>query len=340
MDIFYNNSYDPHTDWDHLNTLLASPDIPSVELALSILENTPQATRHATHALALISKFHQPQLQDRALVLLNSFLPHQQVALALQPLRVFDPVATHTTAWQEYARRIQIFEKTHHLYEPLILQNPNYIKAYLQITKIAVIEYQQWAIGFLYAEKVLQLLPDLTEARLFWVDAFVFHFFPLHLRTDQAPLILQHIDAIQSKIPHLAPLASYRRALIFNSVLPDPQKATTEFQKALDGGIQPPHKEKVQLQLAKLHVQLHNYQAAAPLLQQLERTEGPDKIAYELAITAWKGFNNPHAAINLLRRAATRDPHNHQICLDLAQLYTQVGDQRQANFYHQQALKY
>jgi tetratricopeptide (TPR) repeat protein len=340
MDIFYSNQHDHNTDWAHLNTLLASTDSANVELGLTILENNPQATRHAAPALALISKFHAPPTNARAEVLLNSYLPVQQVALFMQPLRVFDPVAAAITAWQEYARRLQIFERSHHIYEDLILQNPNYVKWYLQIAKIAIIEYEQWGIGFRYAEKVLQHQPDSVEPRLFWIDAFVFHFFPKQLRLEQVAEVLAQIDLIDQKVRHIAPLAAYRRGLIFDTILPDHDRAAHEFERALAGGIQPPHKEKVQLALAKIYVAQAQYDKAAPLLENLQHSEGIDKIALLLALTAWKGFGNHAAAISLLKRAASRQPHNAQILQHLADLYRHIGDQKNANFYQQQALKY
>jgi tetratricopeptide (TPR) repeat protein len=340
MEVFYSNTYDSDADWLQLNVLLASPDTTNVALGLSILEQSVQATRHVAAALALVAKFHAAPLQTQAQVLLNSYLPQQQRAAVLLPLQVFDPVVGQVTPWQEYARRIQAFEKAYPNYADFFEQNPNYVKWYFQIAKIAIAEYNQWAIGFIYLEKLLALQPESIEPRLYWIDAFVFAFFPKNQNIERVDEVLAQINLIESKVKHIAPLAAFRRGLIYNSVRPLPILAAEELQKALDGGLQSPHKERVMLDLARIYLQLENYPKAAHLLQIIEKTEGSHNIYYELGLTAWKGFNNPQAAINLFKRVATRQPQNWKIAKMLSELYAEIGDRRNAQFYQQQALKY
>lgn len=340
MEVFYSNRNNEDADWQQLNLLLASPDVTNVALGLTLLGQSPSAIRQVAPALALVAKFHAPPLQADAEVLLNTYLPIQQVALHMQPLRVFDPVAGLTTAWPTYAQRIQVFEKAYLLYAPYFEQNPNYAKWYFQIAKIAINEYKQWAIGFIYLEKILALQPDFIEPRLYWIDAFVFDFFAKNQKLAQIDEVLAQINSIEAKVKHIAPLAAFRRGLIYNSVRRLPILAAQELQKALDGGLQSPDKEQVMLDLARIYLELENYPKAAVLLQAIEKNEGPHNIYYELGLTAWKGFNNPQAAINLFKRVATRQPQNAKIAKMLAELYTQIGDRRNAQFYQQQALKY
>jgi tetratricopeptide (TPR) repeat protein len=340
MEVFYSNTNNDDADWQQLNLLLASPDVTNVALGLTLLGQSPSAIRQVAPALALVAKFHALPLQADAEVLLNTYLPIQQVALVMQPLRVFDPIAGLTTPWATYAQRVQIFEKAYLLYAPYFEQNSNYAKWYFQIAKIAINEYKQWAIGFIYLEKILALQPDFMEPRLYWIDAFVFYFFPKQQKLELIDEVLAQINSIEAKVKHIAPLAAFRRGLIYNSVRRLPILAAQELQKALDGGLQSPDKQNVMLDLARLYLELENYPKAAALLQAIEKNEGPHNIYYELGLTAWKGFNNPHAAINLFKRVATRQPHAAKIAQMLAELYAEIGDRRNAQFYQQQALKY
>ena len=340
MEVFYSNSESLQAEEiQNIKDLLSSAEITNIELGLTLLQSYPKAIKQVAIPLVLIYKFRQAALKEKAQILLHTYLSASFLQQLLMPLQVFDPVPAQTMTWLHYSKRLQLFEQYKAEYEPFILADKQYLKWYLQIAKICILEYKQWAIAMPYLNCLLNCETTGLEARLYWIDAYLFYYFPKRMQLEQAHEVIKSIQTIALKAPHIAPLAAYRLGLVYELVFKDNAKIIHYYQQALDLGIKGENYNQIAFKLAQVYILESQYEKANYLLKNLEKQWGIMPIAYELALVAWKGYNNYDIAINLLKRILARDMEVLQPCLDLVEIYTLLQDETNANFYRKQALQ-
>lgn len=338
MEVFYGNSEKlQEEEIQNIANLLSSAEVTNIELGLTLLQHYPKAVKEVAIPLILIYKFRQGELKQKAQILLHSYLPSQIFHNLLLPLQVFDPVDAQTLTWIHYSKRLQIFEQNKWQYEPYILADKHYLKWYLQIAKICILEYTQWAMAMPYLNCLLNCETSDLEARLYWIDAYLFYYFPKDLHHDKAEEVIKSIQTIALHATHIAPLAAYRLGLVYELVHKDNRMIIHYYQQALDLGLKGESYKKVALKLVQTYIQIEDYEKANNLLQSLEKQFGVEPILYELAIVAWKAYKNYQVAINLLKRILAKNKTIVQPCLDLVNIYKEIDDTINANFYQQQA---
>lgn len=339
MEIIYTQSLDNSMAWDDLNQYLCSPDAANVELALTLLENNPRATPQAAAGLTLLNQFGEAAQQARARVLLNSYLSRQAVAQWEQPLRVFAPTSGETMNWLAFNRWIQLYEMQRHEYEEFILQNPLFIKHYFRLLQSLVHEFKQWAVAFQYAERLLVRQPDNLEARLYWVDALLFHYFPRGEKLDLVEDAQQWIHRVEQAHPRAAGVAAYRLGLVATHYLPDVAEACRQYERAIQNGLQYPHRTEALAAVGRYYAQQSDWTRAKYYLEQAQQEDNAKHINEWLGLVYWQGYGQTEEAITLLKRACAFDLHLVEARLWLGQLYQSLGQRHNAQLYLEQALR-
>ena len=240
MEVFYHQNSNNGIEWEQINDYLCSVDLQNVEIGLLLLEQNPQAVKYAEVGLNLLKYFAKNAYQERAQVLINSFLDRRKIEAANQLFMIFSEVAIERMQWAEFAKLLSIFELESNTYLQYIEGRPQFEICFVVLAH-NLLKYNQDADKcWTYTNKVLSKNSNNLRIRMCWVELLMRHFLPKGQHRECMEELAQVLEQFYQQKPSLKQLMAYYLAVFYMEFADDRVNALIYLQYLEKTGIKPP----------------------------------------------------------------------------------------------------
>lgn len=325
---------------ENLTEMLISPDTRNAELALKLLQQQPQYIPNLVVPLTILTKLSKnEEMQMLAKVVLHLKYTSKVIQQWEQPLEVFSATQkAKTLSWIRFYKLLQYYEKNRAIYEPVLLNHPEY-SSYFEAVGIALMQtFQQYELAYVYFQKIREK-PEFSLQAKFYMAEMIYRFFlPEGKHLDEAPKILAILKEVQTYRPPNAERFWHVMGTICELYIEDMQQAKSYYEQALQLA---PDFEQSSFNLARLYfVYEQNYEAAKQILKELVLQHARNTAYWHLlAQVEWEGFQQVEKAEAIFQNILSLSRNSHpQTCMSLGDLYLEQGKYEETLKYYKMAL--
>lgn len=325
---------------ENLTEMLISPDTRNAELALKLLQQQSQYIPDLVVPLTILTKLSKDEnLQMLAKVVLHLKYTSKAIEQWEQPLEVFAATKkAKTLSWIRFYKLLQYYEQNRTIYEPVLLNHPEYTSYFEEVAIALMRNFQQYQLSYVYFQKVREK-PEFSLQAKFYLAEMLYRFFlPEGKNLEEAPNILAILKEVQTYNPPNVERFLHVMGTICELYIEDMEQAKSYYEQVLHVA---PDFEQSSFNLARVYfVYEQDYTTAKKILEELVRKH-PRKIDYWylLAQVEWEGFKDLDKAEAIFQNILVLSRNKHpQTAMSLGDLYIQKSNYTQTLHYYKMAL--